>query len=331
MAKQDYYGVLGVAKGASQKDIRSAYRKLARQHHPDVNPGDKAAEARFKDINAAYEVLSDADKRKKYDKYGDQWEHADQIEEMQKQRGGQAFRSGDGNVRFEYGDLSDLGGAADLGGIFENLFGAGRGRGRRRAASVAQQPIEVTFDEAFRGTTRTLQLMSEESCATCAGAGRIGEAICHVCEGAGVVIKPRRIEVKIPAGVDNGSRVRVAGEGGAGDLFLILSVRANPKFERKGVDLYTDVDAPVTVAVLGGEIEVPTITGKAILKVPPLTQNGKQFRLAGLGMPSLTGAKRGDLFARLRVKLPEELSDKEKELFEQLRTAQEAKGAEVPA
>ncbi len=317
MAKQDYYAVLGVPKGAPQKDIRSAYRKLARQHHPDVNPNDKAAEARFKAINAAYEVLSDAGKRKKYDKYGDQWQYADQIEQMQKQRGGQAFRFGDGgNVRFEFGDLS----GGDFGGIFENLFG-GRGRARQRASAVAAQPVEVTLDEAFRGTARTLQLMNEQTCATCAGQGRIGEAICHVCQGSGVELKPRRIEVKIPAGVDTGSRIRVAGEGGAGDLYLVVSVRSDPKFERKGASLYTDVDVPVTLAVLGGEVEVPTVTGKALLKVPPLTQNAKQFRLAGLGMPALGGGKRGDLFVRVRIRLPDALDDKQKEMFEQLKEA----------
>ncbi len=333
MATKDFYSTLGVSKGAPQKDIRSAYRKLAREHHPDVNPGDKAAEARFKEINAAYEVLSDADKRKKYDRYGDQWEHADQIEEMQKQRGGRAYRTaGDGgNVRFEFGDLSDLDGSADLSGLFGNLFGQRGGqRGRPQRRNV-ETPIEITLEEAFSGTTRTLQLMSESPCASCGGQGSIGDAICHVCEGNGVIAKPRRIEVKIPAGVDNGSRVRVAGEGGTGDLVLVVSVRPHPTFERKGANLIADVDVPVTTAVLGDEVAVPTLTGKVMLKVPPLSQNGKQIRLSGLGMPALSGGKRGDLLARLRVKLPEKLSDKEKELFEQLRAVQEAKDAGVPA
>lgn len=324
MAK-DLYSVLGISKGAATKDIKAAYRKLARQHHPDVNPGDKVAEARFKDINAAYEVLSDEDKRKKYDKYGDQWEHADQIEEMQRQRRGGFGHGGPstGNVRFEFGDLSDLGGSGDLGSIFGNLFGRG-GRAQRRRAET---PIEVTLEEALNGTTRTLQLVSEEPCPTCSGQGHIGDAICHVCEGSGAIAKPRRIEVKIPAGVENGSRVRVAGEHND-DVDLVVSVRPHPKFERSGTSLMTDVEAPITTAVLGGEVAVPTLTGKVMLKVPPLTQNGKQFRLNGLGMPALRGGKRGDLLARVRVKVPENLSDKERQLFEQLRAMHEAAGVQ---
>ena len=326
MAQKDFYSVLGVSKGAAQKDVRSAYRKLAREHHPDVNPGDKAAEVRFKAINAAYEVLSDADKRKKYDKYGDQWEHAGQIEEMQRQRGAgsRTYRTaGDGgNVRFEFGDLSGLDGSADLGSLFGNIFGQSGGqRGQPQRRNV-ETPIEISLEEAFAGTARTLQLVAESPCASCGGQGRIGDATCHVCEGNGVIAKPRRIEVKIPAGVDNGSRVRVAGEGGMGDLLLVVSVRPHAKFERKGASLITDVDVPVTTAVLGDEVAVPTLTGKVILKVPPLSQNGKQIQLSGLGMPALSGGKRGDLLARLRVRLPEQLSDEEKQLFEQLRTLQ---------
>jgi len=330
MATKDFYTTLGVSKGAPQKEIRTAYRKLAREHHPDVNPGDKASEARFKEINAAYEVLSDDDKRKKYDKYGDQWQHADQIEEMQKQRGSQAYRYGGadgGNVRFEFGDLSDLDGSADLGNLFGNIFGR-RGRAQRQQTEAA---IEITLEEALSGTTRALQLMSESPCASCGGQGRIGDAVCHVCEGNGVIAKPRRIEVTIPAGVDNGSRVRVAGEGGTGDIVLVVSVRPHPKFERRGRNLVTNAEVPVTTAVLGGEVGVPTLTGKVMLKIPPLSQNGKQFRLKGLGMPGLSDGKRGDLLASLRVKLPDKLSDKEKELFEQLRAAQETEIAGVNA
>jgi DnaJ-class molecular chaperone len=320
MATKDFYATLGVAKGASQKEIRQAYRRLARQHHPDVNPGDKGAEGRFKEMNAAYEVLSDAEKRKKYDKYGDQWEHADQIEELRKRGGGgRAFRFGQGGVSF---DTADLG---DLGGVFDNLF-ARRARGRRKGTDVEQR-IEVTLEEAFQGTSRTLQLASEELCPSCAGSGEIANAVCHVCQGSGAIVKSRRLEVKIPAGVETGSRVRIAGEGqagagggGRGDLYLAVSVRPHPRFERKGADLYTDAEVAVADAVLGTEVEVPTLTGKVLLKVPPLTQNGRAFRLAGLGMPRLKGAGRGDLYARLRVKLPERLSDREKELWHELGT-----------
>jgi molecular chaperone DnaJ len=316
--------VLGVPKGSSQKEIRRAYRRLARQHHPDVNPGDKAAESRFKAINAAYEVLSDGDKRKKYDKFGDQWEHADQIEEMQRQAGGTRsyrFRQGGDSAVFEAGN------ASDLGSIFGSFFGGGRQRGPRRGQSVEQR-VDVTLEEAFHGSSRTLQLGVEEVCPTCNGQGEIAGATCHVCQGAGVVLKPKRLEVKIPAGVDTGSRIRIAGEGGAGqgggakgDLYLAVSVRPHERFERKGDDLYVDIDVPVSDLVLGSEVEVSTLTGKVLLTVPPLTQNGKVFRLGGQGMPKLKGEDRGALFARVRAKLPEQLNDKEKKLFEQLRTA----------
>lgn len=325
MAKKDFYAVLGVPRTASEKEIRQAYRRLARQYHPDVNPGDKAAEARFKEINAAYEVLSDPEKRRKYDRYGDQWQYADQIEEMQRRHGGaRVFRFGDGQgVQFDIGDLGDLGG---LGNIFESFFGGGR-RGPRRGASIEQR-VEITLEEAFRGTTRTLQLALEEQCPTCGGHGEIAGATCHVCQGQGAVLKPRRIEVKIPAGVETGSRVRVAGEGQPGiaggprgDLYLTVQVRPHERFERKGADLYTEVEVPLTDAVLGAEAEVPTLTGKVALKVPPLTQNGKVFRLAHLGMPRLHGGDRGHLYVRLKVRLPEKISEKERRLFEQLRAA----------
>jgi DnaJ-class molecular chaperone len=323
MASKDLYAVLGVPKGASQKDIRQAYRRLARQYHPDVNPGDRAAEARFKDVNAAYEVLSDADKRKKYDRYGDQWEHADQIEELRRRGGGaRVFRFGDGGgISFDVGDFGELG------SVFEGLFGGRRARGPRRGANV-EQPVEVTLEEAFRGTTRTLQLAAEEPCATCGGSGEIANAVCHVCQGAGAVLRARKIEVRVPAGVETGSRVRIAGEGKGGtaggprgDLYLIVSVRPHQRFERRGADLHVDVDVPVADAVLGTEVEVPTLTGKALLKLPPLTQNGRSFRLSGLGMPRLGGGGRGDLYARIRVRLPEQLSERERQLFEELRAA----------
>jgi molecular chaperone DnaJ len=317
MPAKDHYATLGVPKGASQKEIRQAYRRLARQHHPDVNAGDQAAEAKFKEVNAAYEVLSDAEKRRKYDKYGDQWEHADQIEEMQKRASGtRAFRFNQGGIQFDSGEFGDLG------GIFENLFGGARARPRR--AAPVEQRLDVTLEEAFHGTTRTLQLATEEVCATCGGSGEIANAVCHVCDGRGVALKTRRLEVKVPAGVETGSRIRIAGEGhdggGArGDLYLVVTVRPHPRFERKGADLYVDVDVPLTAAVLGGEAEVPTLTGKVALTVPALTQNGKVFRLAKLGMPRLKGGERGDLYAQVGVKLPERLSEKEKKLFEELR------------
>ena len=291
-----------------------------------MNPGDKEAEARFKEINAAHEVLGDDENRAKYDKYGDQWPHADQIEEMQKRRGGQAIHFGDGGgIRFESADTGDLGG---LGGIFGSLFRQqAQQRPARRGADIEQQ-IEVSLEEAFHGTTRTLQFSGQEPCFTCDGSGEIAGAGCHVCQGSGLTQKTKRLEVTIPAGVDNGSRVRMAGEGHLGtnggkqgSLYLILSVKPDERFERRGSNLHTDIEVPLTDAVLGSEVEVPTRTGSVILTIPPLSPNGKAFRLAGKGMPSLKGGDSGNLYARLQVRLPEKLSDDDKKLFEQLREA----------
>jgi len=317
---RNYYDIMGVPRNASEKDIRKTYRRLARQHHPDVNPGDKAAEARFKEINAAYEVLSDTEKRRKYDRYGDQWQYADQIEQAQRQSAGR--RSFGRGGSFDPGDINLSG---DLGDLFQGIFrGFGRRPGRQRGRDV-QQPVEVTLEEAYHGTARVLQMEREEPCATCGGQGQVAGAICHVCRGAGAIVKPRRLEVKIPPGVREGSRVRVAGEGGVGpagtgDLHLVVSVRPHERFERRGDDLYTDVDVPLTDAVLGGEVRVPTMTSRVMLKVPPLTQNGRNIRLSGLGMPRLGGNGKGDLYARVRVALPQELSSEQRELFEKLRT-----------
>jgi DnaJ-class molecular chaperone len=189
--------------------------------------------------------------------------------------------------------------------------------------------VEVTLEEAYNGTLRVLQMEREEPCATCGGQGQVAGAVCHVCRGAGAIAKPRRLEVKIPPGVRDGSRVRVAGEGGigpagTGDLYLVVSVRPHKRFERRGDDLYTDVDVPLTDAVLGGEVQVPTMTSQVMLKVPPLTQNGRNIRLSGLGMPRLGGNGKGDLYARVKVALPHELSPEEKELFEKLRAMEKA-------
>ena len=301
MAK-DFYEVLGVSRNASEKEIRSAYRRLARKHHPDVNPNDRTSEEVFKEVNAANDVLSDPEKRRKYDKYGDQWEHADEIERMQRARGG----SRGGNVRFTTTDMGDLGDGVDLGSLFGGIFGGGnRGfgaetRSRRPPANV-DQPIEVTLEEAANGATRMLMVEGDH-----------GDS--------------RRLEVKIPPGVDNGSRVRMAGEGQAGfggqrgDLYLVVTVKPDSRFERKGEDLYTDVEMPLTTPVLGGEVEVQGLNKKVALKLPPGTQNGQHFRLAGLGMPKLGQSdKRGDLFARVKVVLPREPTEAQQELFEQLK------------
>lgn len=315
---RDYYDILGVPRNASDKEIRQAYRRLARKYHPDVNPGDKAAEEKFKEINAAYEVLSDPEKRRKYDKYGDRWQYVDQIEEMQRRAGARGFRFGEGApFEFDLGDLGDLG----LGSIFD-LFR----RGRRARPADLTYSVEVTLQEAYTGATRLLQLAVQEPCATCGGVGEIAGAICHVCQGAGVIERARRLEVKIPPGVRDGSRVRIPGEGqtGAdgrrGDLYLLVSVRPDPRFTRKGDDLEQTVSVPFTDLVLGGEVQVPTVTGRVALKIPPLTQNGRVFRLRGLGMPHLENPQtKGDMYVKVVAKLPERLDEREKALFEELK------------
>jgi len=346
---RDYYDVLGLKRGASQKEIKQAYRKLARKHHPDVNPGDKGAEERFKEINSAYEVLNDAEKRKKYDRYGDRWEMAEAFEKARAQQGA---GGGGQNYQFDLNDLFGRGGASGGQG-FENLFDLFGGRGRRPRGPMRGQNIEyateIALEEAYAGTTRTLHLQSEEVCATCGGSGEIAGAVCHVCEGQGRVVRPRRLEVTIPAGARDGTRVRLAREGSAGvsggprgDLYVVVRVRPHPRFERKGDDLVAEVPVPLDDAVLGGEVEVETLNGKRIaIKVAPLTQNGRLIRLAGLGMPKLDGTQtggrpakskeKGDLLAKVRVVLPETLSDRERELFKQLRAERGKTREEVEA
>jgi molecular chaperone DnaJ len=320
MANKDYYSTLGINRGASDKEIKQAYRRLARKYHPDVNPGDKSAEAKFKEINEAHEVLSDAEKRKKYDQFGDKWQYADQFA-----KAGQGsqwdFGRGGTSRTYDFGDLGDLGDI--FGGVFQG-FGAS-GRQTARPQSV-EHPVDVTLEEAFQGTKRVIQMQTEEICPTCSGTGRTGRTRCSVCVGSGRLLKPRRLEVKIPAGVTDGSRVRVAGQGSQGsggargDLYLIVRVLPHQVFERKGDDLHTEVPIPLVTTMLGGEVAVPTLKGKVALKIPPETQNGKVFRLTGQGMPHLNDSSRGDLFARVKVVLPTGLTPQEKQLFEQLKT-----------
>jgi curved DNA-binding protein len=286
MADKDYYKILGVSRSASEREVKQAYRKLARQHHPDVNPGDKSAEEKFKQINEAYEVLSDKDNRQKYDKYGDQWQYAEQFEKARQQQQAPGWDFGSGGRRVFYSE-------GDFGSLFDDLLGGfrfDRGQAQPRRARSQEHPVEVTLEEAYRGTTRTLSFADG-----------------------------KRLEVKVPAGVRTGSRVRLAGKGAqGGDLYLIVTVKPHPTFERRGDDLYVGVSVPLTVAMLGGEAQVPTLKGKVALKIPSETQNGRTFRLAGQGMPHLGKSSRGDLMARIRVVLPAKLSAEEKELFRKL-------------
>ena len=324
MAKKDYYEALGVKREASEREIKQAYRKLARKYHPDVNPGDNTAEAKFKEINEAYEVLSDKDKRAKYDRFGDKWQYADQFAQAGYQ-GAPSWdfsQGGATSFRFEGGDL---------GSLFEELFrGSRAGTYTRRAYSRRGQdiehPVEVTLEEVYHGATRRLNLEVGEPCASCGGSGLIQNVPCSVCRGSGVVSRLKRLEVKIPPGVRDGSRVRIAGKGGqgygsaaSGDLYLVVSVRSHAKFKRSGDDLNVEVSVPLAVAVLGGEVYVPSPKGKLALKIPAETQNGRIFRLSGQGIPHLGKSGRGDLLAEVSVVLPTKLSEREKELFKQLR------------
>ena len=305
MEYKDYYNILGVDRNAEEKEIKTAYRKLARQHHPDVNPGDKVAEERFKDINEAYEVLSDPEKRQKYDKLGSNWQ---QWQRMGRDPGGfdwsqwfSGAQPGSGRTRVEYRDLGDLGDLFGSRGGFSDFFqsvfgGMGAPQARPRRGQDYTQPVEITLEEVFQGTTRMLQK-----------------------DG-------RRLEVNIPPGVRTGSRVRVAGEGSpgmaggpSGDLYLEVTVLPHSTLEREGDDLRCALPVNLYTAVLGGEVEVPTLSGDVMLKIPPGTQGGRTFRLRGKGLPNLRSPKkRGDLYARLRVQVPQKLSPREKELFHEL-------------
>ena len=320
MAAKDYYAILGVSKNATEKDIKQAYRKLARKYHPDVNPGNKSAEAKFKEINQAHEILSDPEKRKKYDQFGENWQYADQFAKS----GGQQQTTWDFSRRGAPSDFGDQAGAEGYGDIFDSIL---RGFGSRTArhpqrGQDAEYPVEVSLEEAYRGTARVLEMQVEEPCPTCKGKG------CRTCGGAGAVLRPRRLEVKIPQGVREGSRVRIAGKGGpgqmggeAGDIYLLISVKPDDRFQRTEDDLHVDVPVLLIDAILGGEVEVPTLEGKKLaLKIPPETQNGKVFRLAGQGMPRLGNNTKGDLYAKVKVVLPIKLSAKEKELFQQLKS-----------
>ncbi len=324
MPGKDYYKILGVARTTPDKEIKQAYRRLARKYHPDVNPGDKSAESRFKEINEAFEILSDPEKRKKYDQFGDNWQSAEQFSKAGQGTPWGSSRGGTSST-FEFNDLGDLG------SIFENLgFGAGGFTARRPGKTKAvEHSIDVTLEEAYQGTTRMLQLQTEDACPACGGTGRTARSrgrTCPSCGGSGGLPKMKRLEVKIPPGVNNGSKIRLAGQGSMGgdgakgDLELIVKMVPHKAFERKGDDLHTEVPIPLVTAMLGGEIELPTLKSKVVLKIPAETPNGNVFRLAGKGMPNMGNvSQHGDLFAKVKVVLPTNLTQKEKQLFEQLR------------
>ncbi|MDQ2905706.1 MAG: DnaJ domain-containing protein [Chloroflexota bacterium] len=308
---KDYYKILGVEKNADQKAIRQAYRKLARQHHPDVNPGDKAAEDKFKEINEANEVLSDPEKRKKYDELSSYYQQYGRMPGAGGPMGAENGSAGGYQYRtMSEEDLNDLFGGQDpFSDFFETFFGGRGGRpytaspgGRAQQQATAgrdvESLIEVTLAEAYQGVTRVFELTEPG-----------GES--------------RRLEVKIPAGVDEGSRIRIAGQGmagtaGRGDLYLRVQIEPDPHFTREGTTLRTHVDVPLTTAMLGGEAQVPTPDGRRLmLRIPAEIVNGRSFRLRGQGMPHLgQSEKRGDLYAEVNVVLPTNLSDEQRRLFQ---------------
>jgi DnaJ-class molecular chaperone len=322
---KDYYTTLGVSKTATDKEIKQAFRKLARKYHPDVNPGDKSAEARFKELNEANEVLSDPQKRKKYDELGANWRAYENAPPGAGPFGGQSpfggqWQSGGGQSGYRTMTPDEMeemfggtGGDSPFSDFFKTFFGGtggdeptgargGRARARNRKGQDVEHPFELDLDDAIRGSVQRLQLRHD------------GHA--------------RTVEVRIPAGVTEGSRVRVAGEGGrgmgsapSGDLYLRVQLKPHPVFDVKGRDVYTKARVPVPLAVLGGEIDVVTPESKTLrLKLPPGTQNGQRFRLRGHGLPAVGKAdERGDLYASVDVEIPKSLSEEQRKHYEALR------------
>src|SRR5438105_4382724 len=343
MAKRCYYETLEVERTASDAELKSAFRKLAMQWHPDRNPHDKSSEHRFKEINEAYEVLKDADKRAAYDRFG--------------------------HAAFEHGGPGPAGGfGADFGSAFSDLFegifgmGSGRGRSGRERGADLRYNMEISLEEAYSGKTGQLRIPTSVSCEacsgtgaktgskpracpTCGGAGRIrhaqgfftlertcpacqgrGQVIdspCPSCSGSGRVTRERSLSVNIPAGVEDGTRIRLAGEGEAGvrggpagDLYIFLAISAHPFFQREGADLHCRVPISMVLAALGGEIEVPTIDGNnSRVKVPESSQSGRRFRLQGKGMPALRSKQFGDMYIQVLVETPQKLSKRQRELL----------------
>ncbi|NBM82160.1 MULTISPECIES: molecular chaperone DnaJ [unclassified Proteus (in: enterobacteria)] len=356
MAKRDFYEVLGLSKTADEKEIKRAYKRLAMKYHPDRNQGDKDSESKFKEIKEAYEVLSDPQKRAAYDQYG----HA------AFEQGGFGGQGGGG---FGGADFSDI-----FGDVFGDIFGGGRRQQRAARGSDLQYNMDLTLEEAVRGITKEIRIptletcdkchgsgakegTSAETCSTCHGAGQVHlrqgfftvQQPCPTCHGRGKVIKEpcskchgdgrveryKTLSVKIPAGVDTGDRIRLSGEGEAGeqgapagDLYVQVHVRQHHIFERDGNNLYCEVPINFAVAALGGEIEVPTLDGRVKLKIPAETQTGKMFRMKGKGVKSVRSHGVGDLMCRVVVETPVKLNEKQKQLMELLGESFGGKGGE---
>jgi DnaJ-class molecular chaperone len=330
---KDYYKILGVDRKADTKTIRSAYRKLARKHHPDVAKG-KHNEDRFKEITEAYEVLSDPDKRSRYDNLGPDWQRY-------AAQGAPGGPGGGFHVEYtnvgEAGDFSDffrtifgdLGGRAggrtgrSRGINVEDLFGGGRGGRPGGQGADVEAGLEISLEEAHGGVRKTLSLGTEEPCPTCHGSGNVDGKMCSTCQGGGWQRAQRTLDVKIPAGVKTGQRVRVSREGGEGargrgDLYLMVTVAPHPLFERKGDDIHLTLPVTAAEAALGAAVEVPTLRGKVSMKIPPATSSGRAFRLPGYGMPRLRTGGAGDQFVTTKIVMPSTLSEAEQDLYRKL-------------
>ena len=323
---KDYYDVLGTSKTATEDDIRKAYRTLARKYHPDVNPGDKSAEDRFKEINEAYEVLSDPDKRKRYDQLGPNWKAGSDFTPPPGSPGWQSANAGfDG-----FGDSFGTGrGSSGFSDFFESLFGGRRGTragaGFRMRGEDIDAEITLTLEEAHRGVTRSISLQVNEPCLDCGGTGTKDGKTCPTCRGNGVIRRQRSFDVTIPAGVRDGSVIRLAGQGepganGApnGDLFLHVRIRPHRLFEIAGQDdIQVEVPVAPWEAALGAKINVPTLDGEVEMKIPAGTQAGSRLRLRGQGLNKREGG-RGDEYVKVKIVIPPKLTTKEKQLFEAL-------------
>jgi molecular chaperone DnaJ len=365
-AKQDYYELLGVSKKASAKDIRTAFRKLARKYHPDLNPGDKSSEEKFKQLQEAYDILSDSKKRQMYDQYGF---YSDNIPPGGP--GGGPQQDGEG-VNFDFGGFDFGGGSGAQGGgasfrdLFSQFFRGGRGAGgepEHEPGGDLEYQIEIDFWDAVRGAVKKLTITRLDTCDTCHGTGAIGSAqtcptchgsgtiqqaagkmkfnvpctrcggtgkirkVCPTCSGEGRLRRTETIEVRIPAGVASGSRVRVPGKGNAGtmgappgDLYLRVDVRPHSFFERRGDDLYTKVPVTVSEATLGAKVEVPTIDGRSLVRIPPGTNSGKTLRLKEKGVPSARSGARGDQYVEIQVVVPQPTDERVRNLMKELET-----------
>ena len=290
---QNYYDILGVSRNASDKDIKSAYRRMARKLHPDVNPDDSRAQNQFKKVNEAYEVVGDPARRKDYDQFGDNWKHADQIRNVN------AGRSSTGGIGFNLGDLFGSGRGTG-GNSFGDMFS---GPGTHMRGPVRHEgTLEVSLDEVYAGVTRRISINS-------VGSG------------------PRNLEVQVPRGVRDGRKIRLRPDNDT-EIILTVNVRSDSRFSRKGANLLTDIAVNLLDAVLGCEVEVPTITGRVALQIPMGTQNGRSFKIKGKGLPMGDSKHFGDLYATINVRLPESLSDEERQLYKQLRDIRSATSGE---